>query len=56
MIEFRTGPAVPPHATWKRLEATAASVLKGDFDRGSMVRRQGFETKLREFLPGNDHP
>jgi pyruvate dehydrogenase (quinone) len=56
VIEFLTDPAVPPippHATWEQLEATAASVLKGDFDRTSMVR-QGFKAKLQEFLPGGD--
>ncbi len=56
VIEFLTDPAVPPippHATWKQMEATAASVLKGDFDRTSMVRH-GFKAKIQEFLPGHD--
>ncbi|MFC3574215.1 thiamine pyrophosphate-requiring protein [Streptomyces yaanensis] len=55
VVEFLTDPAVPPippHATWKQLEATAASILKGDVDRGSMVR-QGFKAKVQEFLPGH---
>ncbi|WP_200303096.1 thiamine pyrophosphate-requiring protein [Streptomyces adelaidensis] len=55
VIEFRTDPAVPPlppHATWEQLEATAASILKGDADRVSMVR-QGFKAKVQEFLPGS---
>ncbi|MGW0911310.1 thiamine pyrophosphate-requiring protein [Streptomyces sp. NPDC002784] len=54
VIEFLTDPAVPPvppHATWDQMEATAASILKGDADRGSMVK-QGFKAKMQEFLPG----
>ncbi|MGW0608915.1 thiamine pyrophosphate-requiring protein [Streptomyces sp. NPDC002788] len=54
VVEFLTDPAVPPippHATWDQMEATAASVLKGDADRGSMVK-QGFKAKVQEFLPG----
>jgi pyruvate dehydrogenase (quinone) len=35
------------------MEATAASVLKGDADRGSMVKR-GFKAKVQEFLPGRE--
>ncbi|KUO14496.1 hypothetical protein AQJ91_46510 [Streptomyces dysideae] len=56
MIEFLTDPAVPPvppHATWQQMEATAESILKGDADRGSMVR-QGFKSKVQEFLPGRE--
>ncbi|WP_406496570.1 thiamine pyrophosphate-requiring protein [Streptomyces sp. NBC_01604] len=56
VIEFLTDPAVPPippHATWEQMEATAASILKGDADRGSMVK-QGFKAKLQEFLPGRE--
>lgn len=55
VVEFLTDPAVPPippHATWEQMESTAASILKGDADRGSMVR-QGFKAKVQEFLPGN---
>ncbi|MEU6770727.1 thiamine pyrophosphate-requiring protein [Streptomyces sp. NPDC046759] len=54
VIEFLTDPAVPPippHATWEQMEATAASILKGDADRGSMVK-QGLKAKVQEFLPG----
>ncbi|MFD7433813.1 thiamine pyrophosphate-requiring protein [Streptomyces sp. NPDC059861] len=54
VIEFVTDPAVPPippHATWEQMEATAESILKGDADRGAMVR-QGFKAKMQEFLPG----
>lgn len=56
VIEFRTDPAVPPvppHATWQQLEATASAVLKGDADRGAMIR-QGLKAKVQEFLPGRD--
>ncbi|MDX2764411.1 thiamine pyrophosphate-requiring protein [Streptomyces europaeiscabiei] len=55
VVEFLTDPAVPPippHATWEQMEATAASVLKGDADRASMVK-QGLKAKMQEFLPGN---
>ena len=54
VLDFLTDPAVPPippHATWDQLEATAASILKGDPDRGSMIR-QGFKSKMQEFLSG----
>lgn len=56
VLEFLTDPAVPPippHATWEQMEATAASVLKGDADRASMVK-QGFKAKVQEFLPGRE--
>jgi pyruvate dehydrogenase (quinone) len=56
VVEFLTDPAVPPippHATWEQMEATAASILKGDADRGSVVRR-GFKAKVQEFLPGRE--
>ena len=55
VLEFLTDPAVPPvppHATWDQMEATAAAILKGDADRSSMVK-QGFKSKVQEFLPGN---
>jgi pyruvate dehydrogenase (quinone) len=54
VIEFLTDPAVPPippHATWEQMEATATAILKGDADRGSMVK-QGLKAKVQEFLPG----
>ncbi|NEY33865.1 thiamine pyrophosphate-requiring protein [Streptomyces sp. PRKS01-65] len=54
VVEFLTDPAVPPippHATWEQMEATAAAILKGDPDRGSVVK-QGFKAKMQEFLPG----
>ncbi|MGW3138196.1 thiamine pyrophosphate-requiring protein [Streptomyces sp. NPDC001139] len=56
VIEFLTDPAVPPippHATWEQMEATAASILKGDADRGSMIK-QGLKAKVQEFLPGRE--
>ncbi|MET7735273.1 thiamine pyrophosphate-requiring protein [Streptomyces sp. NPDC005402] len=56
VLEFLTDPAVPPippHATWEQMEATAASVLKGDADAASMVK-QGFKAKVQEFLPGRE--
>ncbi|MQY39713.1 putative thiamine pyrophosphate-containing protein YdaP [Streptomyces sp. RB17] len=56
VIEFLTDPAVPPippHATWEQMESTAASILKGDADRGSVLK-QGFKAKVQEFLPGRD--
>ncbi|PZT70965.1 thiamine pyrophosphate-requiring protein [Streptomyces sp. SW4] len=56
VVEFLTDPAVPPippHATWDQMEATAASLLKGDADRGSVVKR-GFKAKMQEFLPGRE--
>ncbi|WP_055700523.1 thiamine pyrophosphate-requiring protein [Streptomyces silaceus] len=54
VLDFRTDPAVPPippHATWEQMEATAASVLKGDADRAAVVK-QGLKAKVQEFLPG----
>ncbi|MGW7264572.1 thiamine pyrophosphate-requiring protein [Streptomyces sp. NPDC054842] len=54
VIEFLTDPAVPPvppHATWEQMEATAASILKGDAERGAVVR-QGLKAKVQELLPG----
>ncbi|MEU6552017.1 thiamine pyrophosphate-requiring protein [Streptomyces sp. NPDC046915] len=56
VVEFLTDPAVPPippHASWEQMEATAESILKGDADRGSMIK-QGFMAKVQEFLPGHD--
>lgn len=56
VVEFLTDPAVPPippHASWEQMEATAASILKGDADRASMVK-QGIKAKVQEFLPGRE--
>ncbi|WP_282693308.1 thiamine pyrophosphate-requiring protein [Streptomyces sp. CC208A] len=57
VIDFRTDPAVPPippHATLDQIQAAAASVLKGDSDRASMVR-QGFLAKVQELMPVGHH-
>ncbi|MEV0440319.1 thiamine pyrophosphate-requiring protein [Streptomyces spectabilis] len=54
VVEFVTDPAVPPippHATWEQLESTAAALLKGDAERGAVVK-QGLKAKVQEFLPG----
>lgn len=55
VIDFRTDPAVPPippHATWDQIKAAASAVLRGDSDRGSVLR-QGVKAKVQEFLPGS---
>ncbi len=57
VIDFRTDPAVPPippHATLDQIQSAALAVLKGDSDRGSMVR-QGFKAKVQELLPVGHH-
>jgi len=57
VLDFVTDPAVPPippHATLDQIEAAVSSVLKGDSDRGGLVR-QGFKAKVQEFLPGHRH-
>ncbi len=57
VIDFRTDPAVPPippHAELDQIEAAATAILKGDSDRGSMVK-QGLKAKVQEMLPGNRH-
>ncbi|MFE1429511.1 thiamine pyrophosphate-requiring protein [Streptomyces fungicidicus] len=54
LIDFRTDPAVPPippHATREQAEAVVSAIVKGDSDRGGMVR-QGIKAKVQEFLPG----
>ncbi|TXS38429.1 thiamine pyrophosphate-requiring protein [Streptomyces sp. OR43] len=55
VIDFRTDPAVPPippHASLDQIEAAALSLIKGDSDRGSVVR-QGIKAKVQEMLPGH---
>jgi pyruvate dehydrogenase (quinone) len=55
VIDFRTDPAVPPippHASLDQIESAALSILKGDSDRGAVVR-QGFKAKVQEMLPGH---
>jgi pyruvate dehydrogenase (quinone) len=57
VVDFLTDPAVPPippHASLDQIEAAALSVLKGDSDRGAMVK-QGFKAKVQELLPRR-HP
>ncbi|MER6801963.1 MULTISPECIES: thiamine pyrophosphate-requiring protein [Streptomyces] len=54
VIDFRTDPAVPPippHAELDQIEAAASAILRGDSDRGSMVK-QGLKAKMQEMLPG----
>ncbi|MET7844430.1 thiamine pyrophosphate-requiring protein [Streptomyces sp. NPDC005356] len=53
VIDFRTDPAVPPippHASLDQIEAAALSVIKGDSDRGAMIK-QGLKAKMQEMLP-----
>ncbi|GGW40409.1 thiamine pyrophosphate-requiring protein [Streptomyces xantholiticus] len=57
VIDFRTDPAVPPippHASLDQIESAAAAILRGDSDRGSMIK-QGFKAKVQDFLPGTRH-
>ncbi|UQA90666.1 thiamine pyrophosphate-requiring protein [Streptomyces halobius] len=57
VLDFRTDPAVPPippHASLDQIEAAAAAIVKGDTDRGSMIR-QGIKAKVQEILPGTRH-
>ncbi|MFD3918519.1 thiamine pyrophosphate-dependent enzyme [Streptomyces sp. NPDC058595] len=54
VIDFRTDPTVPPippHASLDQNEAAASAILRGDSDRGSMIK-QGFKAKVQEMLPG----
>ncbi|MFF4665709.1 thiamine pyrophosphate-requiring protein [Streptomyces sp. NPDC001279] len=57
VIDFVTDPAVPPippHATGDQAEALVSAVVKGDSDRGSMIK-QGLKAKVQELLPGHRH-
>ncbi|MEZ3183027.1 thiamine pyrophosphate-requiring protein, partial [Streptomyces pimonensis] len=45
---------IPPHAEPDQIEAAATAILKGDSDRGSMVK-QGLKAKIQEMLPGSRH-
>jgi pyruvate dehydrogenase (quinone) len=57
VIDFRTDPAVPPippHASLDQITAAASAVLRGDSDRGSMLK-QGVKAKVQEMLPGTRH-
>ena len=44
-------PPIPPHATWDQIEKALESIVRGDSDRSSMIK-QGFKSKVQEFLPG----
>ncbi|WP_370409753.1 thiamine pyrophosphate-requiring protein [Streptomyces fradiae] len=53
VLDFRTDPAVPPippHATWEQIEATLASLARGNGHRGHVVL-QGLKAKAQELLP-----
>lgn len=57
VIDFRTDPAVPPippHASLDQIEAAALSIIKGDSDRGAMIK-QGLKAKMQEMLPSRRH-
>ena len=57
VLDVRTDPNVPPippHATFEQAKDTVRALLKGDEDRVGVVK-QGFKTKLQEFLPHRDH-
>ncbi|MDT0346365.1 thiamine pyrophosphate-requiring protein [Streptomyces litchfieldiae] len=56
VVEFLTDPDVPPippSATWDQIESTAKALLKGDVDRGGVVKK-GLKAKLQEYLAGGD--
>lgn len=55
VIDFVTDPAVPPippHATREQAEAMVSAIVKGDSDRGGVIR-QGLKAKVQELLPGH---
>jgi pyruvate dehydrogenase (quinone) len=54
VLDLRTDPDVPPippHATFEQMKDAAAAMLKGDPDRWGVLK-EGFKTKVQEFLPG----
>jgi pyruvate dehydrogenase (quinone) len=54
VLDLRTDPDVPPippHATFEQAKDAATAMLKGDPDRWG-VFKEGFKTKVQEFLPG----
>jgi pyruvate dehydrogenase (quinone) len=58
VVEFRTDPAVPPippHASWDQIEKAFESIVRGDSDRLDMIK-EGFKSKVQEFLPGDKEP
>jgi pyruvate dehydrogenase (quinone) len=53
LLDVRTDPDVPPippHATFEQMKAAAKALIAGDEDRWGVVK-EGFKTKLQEFLP-----
>ncbi|WP_046494192.1 thiamine pyrophosphate-requiring protein [Streptomyces odonnellii] len=57
VIDFCTDPDVPPippHATREQAEAMVSSIVKGDSDRGGVIK-QGIKAKVQEMLPGHRH-
>ncbi|MGI9005771.1 MAG: thiamine pyrophosphate-requiring protein [Streptosporangiaceae bacterium] len=46
-------PPIPPHATYEQMKDAAEALLKGDEDRWGIVK-EGFKTKIQEFLPHKD--
>ncbi len=54
VLDLRTDPDVPPippHATFEQMKDAASAMLKGDPDRWGVLK-EGFKTKVQEFLPG----
>ena len=55
VLDLRTDPDVPPippHATFEQMKDAATAMLKGDQDRWGVLK-EGFKTKVQEFLPGS---
>jgi pyruvate dehydrogenase (quinone) len=54
VLDLRTDPDVPPippHATFEQMKDAATAMLRGDPDRWGVLK-EGFKTKVQEFLPG----
>jgi pyruvate dehydrogenase (quinone) len=54
VLDVRTDPdipPIPPHATFEQAKDAAMALLKGDPDRGGVLKK-GLMTKAREILPG----
>jgi pyruvate dehydrogenase (quinone) len=43
-------PPIPPHATFAQMKDAAEAIMKGDENRWGVIR-EGFKTKVQEFLP-----
>ena len=43
-------PPIPPHATFEQMKDTAEALLKGDEDRGAIIK-EGVKTKIRSSCP-----